>query len=396
MHDATLALRRSLEGCEIVALDSAERAPACTVMTEAGRFFKLSGTAALLVTGVRGGASLEELGRNCATSAEGAAAACRTLAAKLDEVRAAPPRDLGAVFVAHRPWLAAETVRALAAPLSRLCGSTCAIAAGAAALAIVIAALSATPGPRMTVGTFWAAYLGCLPILLVHELGHAAMCIRHGARVGPIGVALYLIYPALYCDVTSAWRLRRWSRVAIDLGGLYFQAIATAGIALAWWATGAEVLFAITAMSAGLAITNLLPFFSLDGYWCLSDALGVVNLRDQRRAVLAGLWARLRGRPAARLPWPAPIALFVAAYSIAALAFGGYVLWRLLPHAGAQLVRAPGYARDLAAAASSGEGLAALSAAGRLATAAIAAILAAVVLRRAARACVRLVRGRSG
>src|SRR5215213_4326498 len=42
-----------------------------------------------------------------------------------------------------------------------------------------------------------------------HELGHASACRYGGARPGVMGVGLYLVWPAFYCDVTDAYRLDR-------------------------------------------------------------------------------------------------------------------------------------------------------------------------------------------
>jgi putative peptide zinc metalloprotease protein len=245
------------------------------------------------------------------------------------------------------------------------------------------AARSVPRGPSLASSELWLAYALSLPILFVHELGHAATCARHGAPIGPIGIALYVIYPALYCDVTAAWRLPRWQRFAVDLGGLYFQAIATAGVALAWRATGSTTLYGITVMSIGLAITNLIPFFSLDGYWALSDALGVVNLRSQRRRVVAGLWARaIRTRDVPAWPWPAATTAVVIAYSLVALVFAGYAIAHLAPRTAALIAASPGHVVELGRALASGELLAAAVAAGRVAGAALAAILALALARR--------------
>jgi membrane-associated protease RseP (regulator of RpoE activity) len=71
--------------------------------------------------------------------------------------------------------------------------------------------------------------------------------------------------------------------------------IATAAIAVAWRLTCVPVLYLVAVMSCGVAVMNLIPFLSLDGYWLVSHALGVANLRDKRRAVFATAWAKLRG-----------------------------------------------------------------------------------------------------
>jgi hypothetical protein len=52
-----------------------------------------------------------------------------------------------------------------------------------------------------------------LPTVVVatafHEIGHASACRFSGARPGEMGVGVYLIWPAFYCDVTDAYRLDR-------------------------------------------------------------------------------------------------------------------------------------------------------------------------------------------
>ena len=58
-----------------------------------------------------------------------------------------------------------------------------------------------------------------------HELGHASACRYGGARPGVMGVGVYLVWPAFYCDVTDAYRLNRAGRLRTDLGGVYFNAI---------------------------------------------------------------------------------------------------------------------------------------------------------------------------
>jgi putative peptide zinc metalloprotease protein len=297
------------------------------------------------------------------------------------KARAAPKREAPLGFVITRECLSSETVRAVAEPAAALCGPRSMIALGVLAVATLVIVFTTTTAPKLTLGTFWLAYLANLPILVVHELGHAATCARYGARVGPIGATIYMIYPALYCDVTDAWRLRRWQRVAVDLGGVYFQAIVTAIIAVGWLLTGSVVLYATAMMSMGIAITNLIPFFALDGYWCLSDALGVVNLNQQRRVVIAGLWARMRGRVAPRFPWSAPLTVFVAVYSAAAIVFACYVLSRLLPAAGRHLAGLPQVVVELASACADANVPAALAAFGRIATSMLVLVGVALIVR---------------
>ena len=60
-----------------------------------------------------------------------------------------------------------------------------------------------------------------------------------GARPGEMGVGVYLIWPAFYCDVTEAYRLNRRGRLRTDLGGVYFNGLFALMAGAAYFATGA-------------------------------------------------------------------------------------------------------------------------------------------------------------
>lgn len=144
--------------------------------------------------------------------------------------------------------------------------------------------------------------------LLAHEFGHAAACSRFGAKPGEIGFTLYAIFPALFSDVSSAWRLPRRDRVIVDLGGIYVQLLAMAGYAGAYALTHWAPLKLAILLALPAIVFNLNPFMKFDGYWVLTDALGVTNLQKQRSAVLrktfgswSGIRGALRGTPAQRL-----------------------------------------------------------------------------------------------
>ncbi|MEN0087317.1 MAG: HlyD family efflux transporter periplasmic adaptor subunit [Pseudomonadota bacterium] len=141
-------------------------------------------------------------------------------------------------------------------------------------------------------------YGGALVVLKIfHELGHAYMCTRYGVRVPVIGVAFMMFFPILYTDTSDAWRLGdRRKRLLIDWGGILVE-LAVASIAtLAWvflpdgpWRSVAFV----TATSSWIMslLVNLNPLMRFDGYYILSDALGVENM--QHRSFALAKW-RLR------------------------------------------------------------------------------------------------------
>ncbi|MEO1397541.1 MAG: site-2 protease family protein [Pseudomonadota bacterium] len=131
-------------------------------------------------------------------------------------------------------------------------------------------------------------------VKVVHELGHAYMARRHGVTVPVIGVAFLLLMPIMYTDTSNAWRLRQRSkRLMIDGAGIMAE-LMLAVIATLFWVflpDGAmrSVAFSVAAVSWVLSLAvNLNPFMRFDGYYILSDAIGIENL--QARGFALAKW----------------------------------------------------------------------------------------------------------
>jgi hypothetical protein len=166
--------------------------------------------------------------------------------------------------------------------------------------------------------------------LLLHELGHAAACIRCGVDHGPMGFSIYLIFPGFYTDVSAAWRLPAAQRLVIDSAGIFV----TLACATACGVLGLVLHHAIFSVMAFLclltAFANLNPFVRMDGYWMLSDVLGVANMMTANREVIAWVLKRMIGRTA---PQPRVLTLgglrryIYVAYVLAFTAFMAYFLY---------------------------------------------------------------------
>lgn len=134
--------------------------------------------------------------------------------------------------------------------------------------------------------TVIAAYLIYLIAPIGHELGHAAACARYGVAVGDIGFAVYLIFPAIYCDVTRAWLLPRRQRVVVDVAGILFEAGAGAVLSTVGVLFRAPVFLVASFMVIGNVLIALNPLGRFDSYWALSDAFGIADLSKQRSNLL--------------------------------------------------------------------------------------------------------------
>ncbi|CAG9297434.1 HlyD family efflux transporter periplasmic adaptor subunit [Celerinatantimonas diazotrophica] len=138
-------------------------------------------------------------------------------------------------------------------------------------------------------------YVGALVVVkTAHELGHAFVAKRYGCRVSSMGLAFLVMTPILYTDTTDAWRLRsRFQRLSIVTAGMrveiYIACVATFLWGIVPDSSLRSVLFfvATTSWISSLLI-NTSPFMRYDGYYALSDFLGMENL--QPRSFLVGKW----------------------------------------------------------------------------------------------------------
>ena len=131
-------------------------------------------------------------------------------------------------------------------------------------------------------------------IKILHEMGHALMATRFGCRVPTMGVAFLVMFPVLYTDVTDAWKLRsRRQRLLIGGAGLLVE-LSLASIATFMWAFLPDgglksISFVVATISWIMSVAvNLNPLMRFDGYYLLSDGLGLANL--QSRSFAFGRW----------------------------------------------------------------------------------------------------------
>ena len=327
-------------------IDTSERDAVFLLTTEAGRYLRFTGSAFHLLRMVDEGRSMEEIAARFSqdgdrrVTAEQVEAAHSRLMDRVHELdRAADPATFGLKW--PRRIIRATTVQRVARLLTGVFRWPPAIAvvagiAGAVVIGLHERSLGGSHLTDVVLSNFWAGYALFLISLIAHEFGHATACARFGARPAEIGVGIYFIYPALYSDVTDAWRLTRWQRAIVDAGGVFFQAAVGAGFIFAFELTGFGPFLAASVLVATNCLFSLNPLLKFDGYWLISDALGVTDIRRDARQVAGGLWDRLRGRTTTRLRWSGGVAAAVLAFGAVALAtwlmFMVYVIPQLVRH----------------------------------------------------------------
>ncbi len=143
----------------------------------------------------------------------------------------------------------------------------------------------------------FSMWVALIVLKLWHEMGHGYACKRLGGTVPETGVMLIVLTPCAYVDASCSWSFqRRRDRLMVSLGGMYFESMVAAVALLVWASTGTtwlnalayQVFFLASVVTLGF---NLNPLMRFDGYYILSDLLGIPNLRqranDYTNAVLA-------------------------------------------------------------------------------------------------------------
>ncbi|GAA1092570.1 daptide biosynthesis intramembrane metalloprotease [Nocardiopsis metallicus] len=187
---------------------------------------------------------------------------------------------------------------------------------------LALAAQSADLGRALSSPLPPAVYASVIAAFLIstslHEMGHAATLNYYGGRPSRMGVMLFYLTPAFFCDVSDGWRLNhRYQRVRVAMAGVATQMIIAGGASIAaLFVTSPGVqngvlVFALVSYVAG--ILNFLPFVKLDGYIALMSHLDRPFLRDRAMSDARRWFARtlFGGRYEREIPrpWSVPFGL---------------------------------------------------------------------------------------
>jgi len=172
------------------------------------------------------------------------------------------------------------------------------------------------------------AWLIAFIVSAAHEFAHGFTCKRFGGHVHEMGFMLIYLQPAFYCNVSDAWLFPEKSkRLWVTISGPYLEIFLWTLAVIIWRVTEpgtwpSAVALMVVATSAVRLFINLNPLIKLDGYYLLSDALGIHNLRARAfgylRHRLSALVASPGRTPAEATPRERRVYL---AYSLLA---GGY------------------------------------------------------------------------
>ena len=159
------------------------------------------------------------------------------------------------------------------------------------ALGSIFSALVVLPGREATsisgLGAAFGLWIAVGAMFLLHESAHGIACTHFGGRVREAGFMILCFLPCFYTNVSDAWLFpRRAHRIWVMLAGVFFEAFLWSLAVLPWRITSPDstlhaAALAVVLSSGASILFNLNPLIKLDGYYVLSDLLGLPNLRTR-------------------------------------------------------------------------------------------------------------------
>lgn len=134
----------------------------------------------------------------------------------------------------------------------------------------------------------------------VHEVWHGIAMKRFGGIIPEWGVQLIaMITPLTYVDASASWSLpTRRQRWVVAAAGMYIELGIAAVAVIVWSSTSAGIVNTLAAniilvASMVTVLFNANPLMRFDGYYMLSDAVGIRNLGSKGSMMLNWLGKRV-------------------------------------------------------------------------------------------------------
>ncbi len=136
--------------------------------------------------------------------------------------------------------------------------------------------------------SFFILWITVLSTIAIHELGHGLTCKRFGGECHEIGFLFMFFNPCMYANVNDAWLFsEKRHRLFVTFAGVYIECIVGFIAMYLWMFTQPGSLVNILSFQVVIVaffsaiFMNFNPLMKFDGYFALSDALNMPNLRGR-------------------------------------------------------------------------------------------------------------------
>lgn len=193
-----------------------------------------------------------------------------------------------------------------------------------------------------TWGDVFALYTLGMAVVAIHEFAHAHACKHYGGRVPAMGFSLVYLTPAFFTDTTEGFVTgSRYQRFIISMAGIWSELILCAIATPIWLDTppqtlvhdGAHFIMMMTGMMS--LVLNWNPLMKLDGYYMLSEIVGILDLKENSTAYVSAWVKRHVWQLPVEVPYvPKRRRLGYAVYALLSGAYSYTVLYVLARFAG--------------------------------------------------------------
>lgn len=140
---------------------------------------------------------------------------------------------------------------------------------------------------NLNISSLAIIYIMVILTLVIHEFSHAVTCHFYGGKVKEMGIMMFYFNLALYCDVSSAYTFKeKYKKIIVIMSGLISQTVVGSLSIIIYYFSNAigynwNHLFFFSILNLSVIVLNLIPLIKLDGYWFVTQLLGINNLRDK-------------------------------------------------------------------------------------------------------------------
>jgi hypothetical protein len=150
------------------------------------------------------------------------------------------------------------------------------------------------------VGFFFYYFVALAPVIAIHEIAHGLALVHYGGEPGEMGTGLFYFGPMFYTDTTDAWTLDKKHRMMVYLAGnistlLIGSVVVFVLLFVVFPQPAALILTMVAFYCFDMSLFNFAPPFETDGYYILSDALNMPNLRHESYGYVGSLIKRVFG-----------------------------------------------------------------------------------------------------
>lgn len=139
---------------------------------------------------------------------------------------------------------------------------------------------------------FW---LLVLVLGFIHESSHGLTCKHYGGQVHSMGMMFLYLAPAFYVDVTEIWiTASKVQRIYTIFAGIFSEMV-ICGLAMIVWVNTQsgqwihDFAYQIILLSGvAVVVINLNPLIKLDGYYCMTELMGLPDLKERSTAFMTG------------------------------------------------------------------------------------------------------------